>query len=51
MQLLSQGAEAKIYLTNFIGEQAVVKERIPKLYRHPILDRTITKERTNQVTF
>jgi len=41
-KLIEQGAEARIFLSsNF-----VVKDRIPKGYRHPILDKKIIKRRT-----
>lgn len=40
--LISQGAEAKIYLDNNI----IHKERIPKTYRHPQLDNQIRTRRT-----
>jgi TP53 regulating kinase and related kinases len=40
--LISQGAEAKI----FLDKQIVSKDRIPKSYRHPELDRKIRTRRT-----
>ncbi len=43
--LIKQGAEAKIYRGNFQGKSCIVKERFAKAYRHPQLDREITKER------
>jgi Kae1-associated kinase Bud32 len=50
MKLLSQGAEAKIYIestkSKFIEEATVIKKRIPKKYRHPQLDRQIRQRRT-----
>lgn len=42
MKLLQQGAEAKIYLT----KNKIIKDRIPKTYRHPDLDRKIRTRRT-----
>lgn len=45
VQLLSQGAEAKLYLSQFNGKQCLIKERFIKNYRHPDLDKQITKER------
>ncbi len=42
--MISQGAEAKIYLEDGI----VVKERISKGYRHPIIDKQIRIRRTRQ---
>ena len=44
-KLLRQGAEAKVYLGNYLGQPAVVKERFSKKYRHPDLDVKLTKER------
>ncbi|XP_055376253.1 EKC/KEOPS complex subunit bud32 [Condylostylus longicornis] len=43
--LLSQGAEAKIYVGDYKGKQCLIKERFIKKYRHPDLDKQITKER------
>ena len=43
--LIRQGAEAIIYSGNFHGKPCIVKERFLKSYRHPDLDREITKER------
>lgn len=44
-ELFKQGAEAKLYLEDYNGQQCLVKERFPKKYRHPTLDNQITKER------
>ena len=44
-ELIRQGAEAKIYSGKFHGKSCIVKERFVKSYRHPDLDREITKER------
>jgi len=30
---------------NFLGELAILKERLPKRYRHPDLDKKLTNER------
>ncbi|GAB6101997.1 Kae1-associated kinase Bud32 [Thermococcus atlanticus] len=55
MELIKQGAEAKIYLANFEeffgvnllpGEKVVVKHRIPKRYRIKEIDVKLRKERT-----
>lgn len=55
MELIKQGAEAKIYLGNFDeyfganllpGEKIVVKHRIPKRYRIGEIDERLRKERT-----
>lgn len=43
--LVKQGAEARLYTGNFLGQQVVVKERFSKKYRLPELDVTLTKER------
>jgi TP53 regulating kinase-like protein len=44
--LLSQGAEARIWkIPDFQGQTVVAKERFSKIYRHPILDEKLTKQR------
>ena len=43
--LWKQGAEGKVYRGEFLGYPAVVKERFPKKYRHPVLDQHLTQER------
>ncbi|CAM9661964.1 unnamed protein product [Chrysoparadoxa australica] len=48
MTLLSQGAEARVYVTSFCGKPAIVKERFVKKYRLPELDAKITPKRTAQ---
>lgn len=47
LQLLAQGAEALVYKTTFLSPttQCVVKYRPPKPYRHPTLDKRLTKAR------
>jgi len=45
IELLKQGAEARIYRGNFHGKPCIVKERFAKKYRHPQLDHEICKER------
>ncbi len=42
MKLLSQGAEAKLYLI----KNKILKSRTPKIYRHPSLDQKIRTRRT-----
>ncbi|KAF2851643.1 kinase-like protein [Plenodomus tracheiphilus IPT5] len=44
---LTQGAEALVYKTTFLSPTtpAVLKYRPPKPYRHPTLDRRLTKQR------
>ncbi len=44
MELISQGAEAKIYLDN----EEIIKERIPKKYRIPKIDEKLRKLRTRK---
>ncbi len=49
MKLLSQGAEAKVYLDKDSNNNTVIiKERIPKSYRIAILDDSIRKFRTKR---
>ncbi|CAM9135639.1 unnamed protein product [Ectocarpus sp. 13 AM-2016] len=48
MELLSQGAEARVFATTFCGRPAVVKERFRKTYRLPALDEKLTTRRTLQ---
>lgn len=43
--ILKQGAEAKLYICNYLGRPTIIKERFQKHYRHPDLDKSITKER------
>lgn len=45
MTIIKQGAEAKLYLGEFNGQQCLIKERFAKQYRHPELDKHLTKER------
>jgi len=44
-QLIAQGAEAKIFLIKK-NKKSILKSRIPKAYRHPILDKQIRTRRT-----
>ncbi|BCU67218.1 Kae1-associated kinase Bud32 [Sulfolobales archaeon HS-7] len=46
MELIAKGAEAEIYLGEFLGVKAVYKRRISKRYRNPLIDRRINLERT-----
>ncbi|KAM5135729.1 EKC/KEOPS complex subunit TP53RK [Mantella aurantiaca] len=48
LQLMKQGAEARVYRGRFLEKAAVVKERFPKTYRHPALDEKLTHRRTAQ---
>ncbi len=43
MKLLQQGAEAQIFL---LEEEKIIKKRLKKEYRHPVLDSKIIKKRT-----
>lgn len=43
--LIKQGAEAKLYKSKFCNKECIIKERFPKLYRHPILDKYLTQQR------
>lgn len=43
-ELKYQGAESKIYF----GNNRVIKHRFRKQYRHPLLDKKLTKERTKR---
>lgn len=45
MQLLKQGAEAKLFKTEYLGRKAVVKVRENKKYRETKLDEKILRER------
>lgn len=45
LSLIKQGAEAKLYTGTYLGKNVIIKERFLKKYRHPDLDRTLTKER------
>ncbi|XP_042888468.1 EKC/KEOPS complex subunit Tp53rk-like isoform X2 [Penaeus japonicus] len=44
-ELLTQGAEGRVYTGKWLGHSVVFKERFPKQYRHPDLDTQITRER------
>jgi len=46
LALLKKGAEARIYLACWHGKKAVLKKRVPKIYRHRQLDETIRSYRT-----
>lgn len=45
MEILKQGAEAKLYVGEYQGQRCLVKERFQKKYRHPDLDKQLTRER------
>ncbi|XP_027708119.1 EKC/KEOPS complex subunit TP53RK [Vombatus ursinus] len=48
LELVKQGAEARVYRGRFLGRAAVIKERFPKRYRHPTLDSRLSRRRTLQ---
>ncbi|KAM9178408.1 EKC/KEOPS complex subunit TP53RK [Mergus octosetaceus] len=48
LQLVQQGAEARVYRGRFLGRAAVVKLRFPKRYRHPALEERLSRRRTAQ---
>jgi TP53 regulating kinase-like protein len=45
-QLIKRGAEADIYLIEWIGNKAISKVRAPKSYRYPDLDQILRRQRT-----
>lgn len=45
MSVYKQGAEARIYIQEFLGKKCLVKERFKKSYRHPDLDKSLTNQR------
>jgi TP53 regulating kinase-like protein len=45
VELLCQGAEARLFRCLYFGRRAILKERFVKTYRHPDLDNTITLQR------
>lgn len=42
---VSQGAEAKVWTTQFLQRPAIIKQRFKKRYRHPTLDAALTSQR------
>lgn len=45
-ETIAVGAEAVVTVSEFLGRKAVRKTRVPKKYRHPILDERIRSVRT-----
>ena len=45
-EILGCGAEATVYRTKYLGRDAVVKTRMPKIYRHSELDTRLRSLRT-----
>lgn len=48
LELVQQGAEARVFRGRFQGRAAVVKHRFPKAYRHPALEARLGRRRTVQ---
>ena len=48
VQLMSQGAEGRLFLSDLFGQRCVIKERFSKKYRVPALDEKLTKQRILQ---
>ncbi len=48
-ELIAQGAEAKIYKSQYETKTTVVKYRFPKKYRHSQLDLKLRKNRSKKV--
>ncbi|CAI5472656.1 unnamed protein product [Closterium sp. Yama58-4] len=44
-ELISQGAEARVFAATFCGRPAILKQRFEKKYRHPTLDARLTSKR------
>jgi len=44
-EILHIGAEAKVTLGSWLGNKVVLKKREPKEYRHPSLERRLTRQR------
>ena len=44
-EMLHQGAEAIVHAGTWMGEEAVLKQRQPRTWRHPDLDARLTKSR------
>ena len=48
MNLMSQGAEGRLFLSELFGQPCVIKERFVKKYRVPQLDEKLTRSRMLQ---
>ncbi|XP_036274084.1 EKC/KEOPS complex subunit TP53RK isoform X2 [Pipistrellus kuhlii] len=48
LELVKQGAEARVFRGRFQGRAAVAKHRFPKGYRHPALEARLGRRRTVQ---
>lgn len=47
-ELRYQGAESRLYFGKHVDNHCVIKHRFSKKYRHPLLDKKLTKERTKR---
>ncbi len=45
-RVLQRGAEANVAIASWSGRRVVVKDRVTKSYRHPVLDERLRMERT-----
>jgi Kae1-associated kinase Bud32 len=45
MNIIAQGAESIVYSTSILNKEVIIKQRISKNYRNPILDQKIIKQR------
>lgn len=45
---IARGAEAVVTQTPYLSRRAVIKKRLPKSYRHPVLDKKLTSRRLAQ---
>ena len=48
LNLMSQGAEGRLFLSELFGQPCVIKERFVKKYRVPQLDEKLTRSRMLQ---
>ncbi|KAJ2991201.1 TP53 regulating kinase [Globomyces sp. JEL0801] len=48
VEIIKQGAEAKVYILDFGDRKAIAKQRFKKAYRHPTLDKKLTSKRVIQ---
>lgn len=46
LKLISRGAEAYLYKSSLLDTPVIIKYRIPKAYRDPLLDKRIRSQRT-----
>ena len=47
-EMISQGAEGKVYLSEYLGRPSIIKERVSKRYRVAELDTKLNKQRLLQ---